>query len=219
MVEQYGFQLMLTGFALMAVCWLWMAARGFRDSAAWGVGILAFPPLAPVYAVARGTAVWRPAAVLGLGLALAAFPPVYSRTAPIDLGPHERLVNGERHLTLTGWDRRDYGVLGSKSDAVVLQMANPDVDDAVVARLSGFDRLRELDLGDTKVTDASLAVLRDLPALTTLRLRNTGITDAGFRASLAGKESLSRLDLTGTAVAAETIDAWRAAKPGRRALR
>jgi len=219
MVEQYGFQIMLAGFALMAAGWIWLAAKAFRDSAWWGAGVLFFPPLAPAYVLARGGAVWRPAAVLALGVALTAFPPIYTRLVPIDLGPHERIVDGERHLTLTGWDREDYGFLGSKSDAVVLQMANPDVDDAVVARLVGFDRLRELDLSGTKVTDEGLKALRGLPALATLRLKDTKITDAGFKEWLAGKDSLARLDLTGTAVADETVDAWRAAKPGRRAMK
>lgn len=219
MVEQYGLQMMLAGFALLVIGWLWLVASAFRDSARWGVAVLAFPPLAPAYVLKRGRAVWRPAVVMAAGLILASTPPLYTRMVPIDLGPHERVVDGERHLTLTGWDRRDYGFLGSKSDAVVLQMANPDVDDAVVARLRGFDRLRELDLSESKVTDESLKTLAELPALASLRLKNTKITDAGFKASLAAKESLSRLDLTGTAVADETVAAWRAAKPGRRAMK
>jgi hypothetical protein len=36
---------------------------------------------------------------------------------------------------------------------------------------------------------------------------------------LAGKESLMQLDLTGTQVDRETVEHWRSAKPGRRALR
>lgn len=219
MIERYGLHLMLAGFALTAIGWLWLVARAFRDSRRWGLWILLFPPVAPIYVVIRGGRVWRPAALMALGVAMAATPPLYTRLMPVDLGPRERIVDGERHLTLTGWDGTDYGFLGSKSDAVVLQMANPDVDDAVVARLKGFDHLRELDLGDSKITDRALKVLRDLPALESLRLGGTGITDAGFKESLAEKASLKRLDLTGTAVAAETIDAWRAAGPGRRAIR
>ncbi|WP_206107877.1 leucine-rich repeat domain-containing protein [Paludisphaera rhizosphaerae] len=218
MVEQYGAHMMMAGFALMAIGWLWLVVSAFRDRVGWGVAILLFPPLAPVYVLMRGGAVWAPAAVLALGLVLTAFPPLYTNLAPIDLGPRETIVEGERHLTLTGWDRKDYAFLGSKSDAVVVQIANPDVDDATLNNLKGFDKLRELDLSDTKVTDEGLKILKDLPALTTLRLANTKITDAGFKAALADKESLQRLDLTGTAVSSETVDAWKAAKPGRRAM-
>ncbi|MDG3002264.1 leucine-rich repeat domain-containing protein [Paludisphaera mucosa] len=219
MVEQYGVHFMLAGLALMTIGWLWLVVKAFRDRVGWGVAILVFPPLAPIYVLAKGGAVWAPAALIALGLASAAFPPLYTRLVPIDLGPHERLVDGERHLTLTGWDRKDYAVLGSKSDAVVLQMANPDVGDETLRNLKGFTMLRELDLNDTKVTDAGLEVIKDLPALTTLRLKNTKITDAGFKASLAAKEPLQRLDLTGTAVDRETVEAWKSAKPGRRAMR
>lgn len=218
MVEQYGVYLMTAGFALMAIGWLWLVVSAFRYKIGWGAAILLFPPLAPVYVLMRGGVVWAPAVVLALGLALTAFPPLYTKLAPIDLGPREALVQGERHLTLTGWDRKDYAFLGSKSDAVVVQMANPDVDDATLTNLKGFDKLRELDLSETRITDQGLKVVKDLPALTSLRLSNTKITDAGFKAELAGKESLRRLDLTGTAVAPETVDAWKAAKPGRRAM-
>lgn len=218
MVEQYGVYMMTAGFALMVIGWAWLVIKAFRDKLGWGVAVLLFPPLAPVYVLIRGGAVWLPAAVLALGLALTAFPPLYTKLMPIDLGPRETIVEGERHLTLTGWDQKDYAFLGSKSDAVVVQMANPDVDDATMSSLKGFDKVRELDLSDTKVTDEGLKVLKDLPALTTLRLANTKITDAGFKASLADKDSLQRLDLTGTAVSSETVDAWKATKPGRRAM-
>ncbi|AMV37904.1 hypothetical protein [Planctomyces sp. SH-PL62] len=218
MVEQYGVHLMLAGLAMMAVGWLWLVVKAFRDRVGWGAAILVFPPLAPVYVLSKGRAVWAPASLMALGLVLTAFPPLYTRYVPVDLGPHERMVDGERHLTLTGWDRKDYAVLGSKSDAVVVQMANPDVTDETLRNLRGFSRLRELDLDDTQVTDEGLKILVELPALASLRLRNTRITDAGFKASLAPKESLRRLDLTGTAVDRETVEAWRAAAPGRRAM-
>ncbi|WP_165250399.1 hypothetical protein [Paludisphaera soli] len=218
MVEQYGVYIMLAGLALMVVGWLWLTVKAFRDRTAWGVAVLLFPPLAPAYALAKGGAAWAPAAVLAAGVGLTAFPPLYTRYVPVDLGPYERIVDGERHLTLTGWDREDYAILGSKSDAVVLQMANPDVTDATLRNLKGFDRLRELDLNETQVGDEGLKALADLPALASLRLKGTKITDAGFRATLLNKESLRRLDLTGTAVDRETVEAWRDAQPGRRAM-
>jgi hypothetical protein len=128
-------------------------------------------------------------------------------------------VDGERHITLTGWDQKDYGLLGSKTDTVVLQMANPDVTDQALAPLPRMTKLRELDLNNTGITDEGLKVLKDLPALSMLRLKNTKITDQGFQESLAGMESLTRLELSGTSVSEETIQTWSKAKPGRRALR
>ncbi|WP_182830400.1 hypothetical protein [Tautonia rosea] len=97
-------------------------------------------------------------------------------------------------------------------------MANPDVTDEVVAGIDGMDNLRELDLNDSAVTDEALATIAARPALEALRMARTQITDAGFREHLADKESIDNLDVRGTAVSPETLTAWVAAKPGRRAL-
>ncbi|MFZ0791859.1 MAG: hypothetical protein WAM94_19775, partial [Chromatiaceae bacterium] len=80
-------------------------------------------------------------------------------------------------------------------------------------------QLRELDLNDTQVTDSGLALLAALPTLERLRLARTRITDAGFNEHLVPRPGLVELDLRGTQVTKEAISAWRAAKPGRRALR
>jgi Leucine-rich repeat (LRR) protein len=202
MIEQYGVYFELAGVALLLVGGLWAAARALRRR----------------FAPGRPSSTRAPLIALGLGLFLLAGPPVYMLLVPIDLGPRDKVVAGERHLTLTGWDRKDYSELTKRPDVVVLQMANPDVTDATLAYLKGLDRLKELDLNDTKITDEGLKILKDLPALATLRLKNTKITNAGFRDALAGKESLRQLDLTGTAVDRETVEAWKKAKPGRRAM-
>ena len=146
-----------------------------------------------------------PLGLIGLGLVITGFPPAYRLLVPIDLGPRERIVDGERHITLTGWDRKDYTLLGSKHDVVVLQMANPDVTDQTLELLKGMTALKELDLNNTQVTDAGLKILKDLPALKALRLKNTKITDQGFQDALAEKDSLMQLDLTGTQVSRETV--------------
>lgn len=193
-VAQYVY---LVGLAVIALGCIGLMIRAFRH---WRKGLV-------------------PLALVGLGLVITAFPPSYRLLVPIDLGPREKIVEGERHITLTGWDREDYGFLGSKRDVAVLQMANPDVTDRTVERLAGMERLKDLDLSNTQVTDAALKVLKDLPALAALRLKNTKITDQGFRESLADKASLMRLDVSGTQVGRETVDAWMKAKSGRRALR
>jgi len=137
----------------------------------------------------------------------------------LDLKPRDKLVNGQRHLTLTGWDRKDYSFLKLNPDVVVLQMANPDVNDETIEALSGMKVLQELDLNGTQLTDAGLKVLKDLPALSDLRLARTKITDQGFHDELFSKSSLMRLDLRETQVSRETVQAWRESKPQRRVLK
>jgi hypothetical protein len=156
--------------------------------------------------------------VLLLGAAVAATPAVYTRLVPIDLKEREEVVNGERHLTLTGWDRDYYWFLRQKGDVVVLQMGNPDVTDATLEYLAGMDRLCKLDLRNTGITDAGLRTLKELPAVESLVLSNTAVTDEGFREHLLGKESLKELNVRETKVRPETLRQWRDARPGRRPI-
>lgn len=208
----------LSGLAVAAIGLVGLMAAGFQERWAWGLGIVAFPPAGLVFALRHPRRSAWPASVMALGLALVAAPILYNRLVPIDLGPRERVVDGEVHLTLTGWDRKDYSILGRMPDVVVLQMANPDVDDAALRHVAGMSRLRELDLDGTAITDEGLRSLSGLERLESLRLRNTAISDAGFREVLAPMASLKRLDLTGTRVGRDSVREWREAKPGRRAL-
>ena len=196
-MDSYALYINLAGLAVIAIGCLGLIVRAFRH---WRKGL-------------------APLMLIGIGLVVTGFPPAYRLLVPIDLGPRERIVNGQRHITLTGWDRKDYALLGSKSDVVVLQMANPDVTDQTLEKLKGMNSLKDLDLDNTQVTDAGLKVLKELPALASLRLKNTRITDQGFQEALAGKDSLMQLDLTGTGVSRETVKAWREAKSGRRVMR
>ena len=75
----------------------------------------------------------------------------------------EKIVDGQRHLTLTGWDRKDYSILKLKPDVVVLQMANPDVTDESLESLQEMKALQELDLSGTQVTDAGSRSSRTFP--------------------------------------------------------
>ena len=172
-----------------------------------------------VYQLIRGR--WRksglPMLVLLVGAVVFAFPMAYTRLG-VDLGPHEQIVDSERHLTLTGWDRTDYDLLAQKRDTVVLQMANPDVTDDTLHFVSGMSQLRELDLNDTQITDRGIALLGQLRALKTLKLRGTAITDQGFHDHLMSHPGLLQLDLRQTAVAPESIVQWTSAKSGRRVL-
>ena len=119
-----------------------------------------------------------------LCLLIAAIPAIYTLYVPLNLGAREKLVNGEKHLTLTGSDPKDAPDLKSKKDVTVLQMANPDVTDQSLEPLKEMKLLRELDLNGSQITDAGLEILKALPALASLRLARTKITDQGFRAAL-----------------------------------
>jgi hypothetical protein len=207
------------GLAVVAVAWIWLLVRAFRYRTGWGLGSFFVPPLGLIFAGRHPREGAPPLIIVALGLIVAATPAAYILAVPLDLGEHEQIVKGERHLTLTGWDRKDYSILLHKPDVVVLQMANPDVTDGSLEPLEEMKHLRDLDLNNTRISDVGLKLLKELPALKTLRLARTTITDAGFRESLLAKESLEQLDLTGTQVSAETVKIWCDAKAGRRALR
>jgi hypothetical protein len=217
-MDERAIYLQFLGLATAVLAWIWLIVRAFRQRLVWGWGTLLVPPLGFVFGARYPRKGIAPLFFLLLGLLVAGSPALYTLYVPLNLGPREKLINGEKHLTLTGWDRKDYSVLKLKTDVVVLQMANPDVTDEVLVSLRGMRALQELDLNGTQVTDTGLQVLRDLPALATLRLAKTKITDTGFRDTLFSKASLMQLDLRSTHVDRETIQAWRNARSGRRAL-
>jgi hypothetical protein len=219
MLETYGFYSILAGIGLLAVGYLWLLVRAFhtapKSRAAW----LLFPPAALVYvprnfASVRGPALLLLAACLLIGLPYAAS---YYERHFVPLKPYEQIVDGELRITLTGLKDFDYAVIAGRRDVVVLQMANADVDDRTLEHLRGLGKLRKLDLGDTKITDAGLAVVAGLPALEELYLSRTAITDEGFQRHLAAKESLAKIDFTGTAVKSKTMRDWKKLQPDRRA--
>jgi hypothetical protein len=216
-LEQYSLYVLLFGIVVTAIAALWMIVRAFRVHWAWGVGLLLFPPSVLLFIPLHFRKAWAPLLLfLVAGAALAApYGLNYYYQLHPNLGPREKIVDGEVHVTLTGWNGTDYSVLQTHPDIVVLQIANADVNDATLDHLKGMQKLRELDLNDTAVTDAGLAILAGLPQLRELRLARTKITDEGFAKYLAAKESLRKLDLTGTPVKGKTKRLWKQAQPGR----
>jgi len=214
-----AFYMQLGGVSIAALAWVWLVVRAFRQHRGWGFSSLVIPPVGLVFAVRHPRKGVPPLGLFLLSLLVAATPAFYTLFVTLDLKPRDKLVAGQRHLTLTGWDRKDYSVLKFNPDVVVLQMANPDVTDETLEALKGMRELQELDLNGTQVTDAGLTVLKDFPVLAALRLARTKITDQGFRDTLFSKASLMNLDLSGTQVSRETLQAWREAKPGRRGLK
>jgi hypothetical protein len=213
-----AFYMQFGGLAVAAIAWFWLLGRAFRESRIWGLCSLVLPPVGLLFVGRHPRKGIAPLFVFVLSLLIAAAPAVYTLYIRLDLGPRDGLVNGQRHLTLTGWDRNDYSVLRLEPNVVLLQMANPDVTDETLESLTEMKVLEELDLNGTQVTDAGLKLLKELPSLERLRLARTKITDQGFHDALSGKDSIMQLDLSGTSVSRETTKAWRDAKSGRRVL-
>jgi hypothetical protein len=227
MSENIAFYLLVLGLALLLIGYLALTIAAFRYKKPWGFAVM-IPPAAPfsglVFLLRHARRAIGPLLLLLAGALFVAAPYGLNALSPylIDLGPHEQTVDGQLHITLTGWDRKpdEYAVvMRTRPDAVVLQMANPDVTDATLKPITNLSRLQELDLTDTQITDASLPLIAELENLHTLRLRGTKITDEGFKTHIAPMPSLRLLDLRDTAVTRETVQAWGSAQSGRRAMR
>jgi Leucine Rich repeat len=222
-VEEYLVYVLATGAVLLMVAWVWLLIAAFRQHALWGFGCFLIPPLALMFLFVHWPRARGPVGLALFGGLVLAAPFAINRIGQhfIDFGPRDKMVDGEQHVTLTGWDRppAEYAGLRARPTVVVLQMANPDVTDDTLDYLDGMTKLRELDLNDTKITDAGLAKLARFPALETLRLKDTAITDAGFREHLMSLDKLRELDLRGTKVTGATVREWKAARPERRALK
>lgn len=211
MFERYGVWILALGALSILAGWIWLTIRAFGERFWWGLGTLVFAPIGAVFACFHWKRASQPVFLIVIGFVAVIGTYTVSRVLAnhVDLGKWERRVEGEIHLTLTGWDRKDYSFLKTRRDIVVLQMANSDVTDEVVAQLEGSKMLKEIDLNDTAITDKSLPILAAIPNLRTLRLRGTKITEEGFREYLLGKESLKELDLRETGVASKTAREWK----------
>lgn len=221
MSETIGAAVLITGVILSSIAWIWLLVLAFRTRLWWGLVTFFFAPMMLVFALVHWSKTRRASILLVAGLVVAAIPFAVNAVQDrfVGRGVNVSLVNGEQHVTLTGWDQKDYGALKAFPDVVVLQMANPDVTDQSLEVLRDFQHLRELDLNDTAITDAGLSVLATLPKLQSLRLKNAKITDEGFQQHLASKETLTQLDLRGTEVPAKSLRAWKNAQPGREYLK
>lgn len=204
MSEQIGFVLVLFGLLLSTAGLLWLFARIL------GIGL--------DRVAGRSSATRRrllnPVLMLGAGLVIGAVPFASQRAylAIHGLAERERIIDGERALTLTGWDRSDYSILATRPDVVILEMSNPDVTDETLAVLRDLPRLKELSLDDSAVTDRGLATLAGLPALESLRIARTKVTPDGVAAFLASPPSkLRQIDVSGNGIPTEILRGWKEA--------
>jgi hypothetical protein len=215
--EKTAFLVLAAGLVVFAIGFFWLVVRAFGTGFGWGLASL-IPGLNLVYAFTHFRRAWAPLLVMLLGGAAVAAPILYARfVAPtIDLGERDKIVDGERHLTLTGWDKTDYGAIRQRPDTVVLFMANADVTDATLEQLKDLKQLRELDLNDTQVTDEGLKVLAELPALEVVKLARTKATPDGIRKHLLTHPKLKDLDVRGLNVPTGPLREWKNADPQNR---
>ena len=211
MFEQNAYYVLLAGLLLAIVGFLWLVIRAFRVGMGWGFGCFLFPPLSLVFTAKHWSRARAPFGVLALGLLATAGTIALNRfvVSQLSLGPREKQVDGELHITLTEWDQTDYSILRKRKATVVLQMANADVTDQTLEFLEDMDNLRELDLNGSQVTDAGLEKIADLPALRILRLRGTHVTNEGFLEHLKDKDSLRELDARDTAISSGVLRSWK----------
>ena len=200
MSEQIGVVLIFAGLLAATVGFFWLVGRG----------------LVVLLGRREARALLVPLALFGGGLVLGATPFVYQRAyqALVGFGERERLIEGERAIVLTDWDRDDYGLLAERPDTVILEMGNPDVTDETLERLLEMPRLRELTLNDSQVSDAGLAILARLPALEALRLARTKVTPEGLERFLESPpENLRMIDVSGNGIPTRILRAWKNAAP------
>jgi hypothetical protein len=215
-VEVIGLYVLAAAAILVVIASLWLLVKAFKQSVWWGLGVLFFPPLALLFVVFHFKPSRGPLAVFLLAGLLVAGALVAGQLS-VTRDPRIKIVDGEKHITLTRAEVDDYAILAKHPDVVVLQMANDDVTDDTLKHLEGMSQLRELDLNDTKVTDAGLALIAQLPKLEELRLARTMITDDGFRRYLLNKPELMKLDLTGCKkVRGKTKREWQAQNQERK---
>jgi hypothetical protein len=196
MSEQIGAVLVFAGLLASTVGLFWALGRG----------------LAVVFGRRQARQLLVPLVLLGGGLVVGAVPFAYQHVylRIVGLGERERVLDGERALNLTGWDRDGYAILAQKSDVAILEMGNPDVTDETLELLASLPNLRELTLNDTAVTDAGLATLARLPALETLRIARTKITPEGLRRFLdAPPRRLFQLDVSGNGIPTTILRQWK----------
>jgi Leucine-rich repeat (LRR) protein len=197
----------IPALALAAIAYLWLIVKAFGVHVGWGIAVLLFAPAALLFVAVNWKAGRAPAALFLFACVLFAGGFVAGQFVTTH-DPRVKMVEGEKHITLTR-AKADYAdVLKKNPDVVVLQMAECDVNDETLAALAELSQLRELDLNNNPITDEGLAHLAKLPKLEILRLNFTQITDEGFKKHLFDVPQLKEINVRQTKVASSTARAW-----------
>jgi hypothetical protein len=203
---------------LLMIGLLWLIIQSYRSSGILLAVLLTLTtPFGPLlYGLMHFRRSLKPLIVVLAGLLIGAVPFAFSHGLELllGLGERERIIAGERHLILTGWDRPDYSILTSRADVVVLEMGNPNVSDETLKLLLPLSKLRELTLNDSVISDEGLKLLRQLPALESLRIARTKITKEGVAEFLADPPAtLKELDVSGNSIPASALRKWKNQEP------
>src|SRR5258708_5511877 len=99
-MERRALYMQLAGVALAALAGRWLLVRAFGQHRRWGLGSLLLPPAGLAFAAWHPRRGAWPLALVMLSLFIAATPALYTKYVPLDLGPRDKLVDGQRHLTL-----------------------------------------------------------------------------------------------------------------------
>ena len=210
MYEVFGVAVIFLGAILLLIGILWLIRNAWRTRKWLGVLTFLTAPIGPLaFGLFRFTQNKKALILILIGLVVGAVPFAADRGYEFvfGLGERARVIDGERYLTLTGWDRDDYGaVLSRYNDVAVLEMGNPDVTDETLKLLVDLPKLKELTLSDTPITDAGLVTLAKLPTLESLRLQRTKITKEGVTTLLTNPPpKLIEIDVSGNSIPASAL--------------
>ena len=210
----FGVAVIFLGAILVLIGTLWLIRNAWRTRK-W-LGVLAFftAPIGPlVFGLFQFRQNKRALILVLVGLLVGAIPLAADRGYELifGLGERARIIEGERTLTLTGWDRKDYqSVLSHYNDVAVLEMGNSDVTDETLKQLIQLPNLKELTLMDTMITDAAFESLKQLQNLERLRLQRTKITADGVAAFLAEPPpKLLEIDVSGNSIPGSALRKWK----------
>jgi len=218
--EIIGLGLLVLSSLLLFTGLFWLIRMAWRQRTSIGLLTTLTFPIGPlVFGLRHYQKCLRPLLLVTSGLILGAVPFTYDRLheSLVGLGERERIIAGERHLVLTGWDRPDYEILKSRQDVVVLEMANPNVTDVTLKLLLPLTKLKELTLNDSAVTDAGFETLQQLESLESVRLARTKITKDGVTSFLASPPpKLIAIDVSGNSIPASALRKWKNQAPETR---
>ena len=214
MYEVFGVGVIFLGAILLLIGILWLIRNAWRTRKWLGVLTFLTTPIGPlIFGLFRFTQNKKALILVLMGLVVGAVPFAGDRGYELvfGLGERERVINGERYLTLTGRDRKDYqSVLSHYNDVAVLEMGNADVTDETLKQLIQLPKLKELTLMNTMTTDAGFESLKQLPSLESLRLQRTKITEEGVTAFLADPPlKLIEIDVSGNSIPASALRKWK----------